>query len=186
MLCGALIHNRDAILSETLHNLNSALKLLEARKDWDPCATFRAADWDIFMQKLHNDEGRPAFVSLMNKMNREKRAFSIEDDDLYVLLYSRCYAQTRPFLHQSASELYMELVAEAETLKMKSFREHYKSPASLARRLANIKEELDDAFEITIEEGNHHQRFYTIKVESPRETTKKGKEGKFNPYSYVV
>jgi hypothetical protein len=171
MLCGALIRNRDAILSETFHNLNSALKLLAARKDWDPCATFRAADWDIFMQKIHDDQGRPAFTTLMNKMNREKRAFSIEDDDLYVLLHGRCYTQNRPFMKLSASELYTELVAEAEALRMKTFRERYKSPASLARRLANIKEELDDEFEITIEDGNNRQRFYTIKEKSPRETT---------------
>jgi hypothetical protein len=169
MLYGDLLRNRDAILSETFHNLNSALKLLEARRTWDPCATFRAADWDIFMQKIHNDNGRPAFMNLMNKMNREKRAFSIEDDDLYLILHGRCYGKNRPFLKLSASELYMDLIAEAEALKMMTFRLRYKSPASLARRLANIKEELEDEFNIGIEEGNNRQRFYTIKAKAPEE-----------------
>jgi hypothetical protein len=173
MLYGDLLRNRDAILSETFHNLNSALKLLEVRRTWDPCATFRAADWDVFMQKIHDDRGRPAFTTLMAKMNREKRAFSIEDDDLYLILHGRCYGKTRPFLKLSASELYMDLVAEAEALKMMTFRLRYKSPASLARRLANIKEELEDEFKITIEEGNHHQRFYTVKAKEPEELIKR-------------
>jgi len=81
-----LRENRGKILAEVLVNLNSIIKLLRKKADWNPPGIFRIADWELFGKKIHSEKTMDYFISLLEKMNKEKSKFGLEEDPLYILL----------------------------------------------------------------------------------------------------
>lgn len=158
-----LRENREKILAEVLVNLNSIIKLLRKKSDWNPPGIFRIADWELFGKKIHSEKTIDYFISLLEKMNKEKSKFGLEDDPLYILLKYICFEQKKEIIDKSAGELYEELEAIADRCKMRDFTRRYKSSMSIARRLSNIKEELNDDFVFEVLEARGRVKFYSFK-----------------------
>jgi len=155
--------NREIIMTEVLVNLNSIIRLLRRRDEWNPPCIFRIADWELFGRKVHNERNRDGFIEILEKMNKEKSKFGLEEDPLYLLLIHRVYDVGTTIVDKSASELYEILLELSETLKIKDFSKRYKSPISLGRRLANIKEELKNEFDLEIRTERMRQKLYSFK-----------------------
>jgi hypothetical protein len=96
-------------------------------------------------------------------MNREKSKFGLEEDPLYLLLKHLIYDNGGQFNNKSTSELYEALSDMADEQRIKDFKGRYKSPISLGRRLANIKEELNGEFDFHVRTGRMRQKIFTIK-----------------------
>ena len=161
--------SRDMIMTEVLVNLNSIVRLLRRNSDWNPPCVFRIADWELLGKKMHRPNEQNRFVQILQKMNKAKSRFGLEDDPLYVLLKHEIYDQGEGLTDLSASQLYTFLLQVSDTLKMKDFSTRYKSSISLGRRLANINEELKNEFDFQVQTGRMRQKLYSIK--------KKGGEG---------
>jgi len=69
----------------------------------------------------------------------------------------------REIIDKSASELYEELETAAESHKMRDFTRRYKSSISMAKRFANIKEELNNDFDFEILEARGRVKLYSFK-----------------------
>jgi len=162
-LFAGITKNRDAIMSEILHNLNSILRLLKAKRDLDVECVFRMADWELFGRKIHSEEGVGRFIALLEKMNLEKYKFALEDDDLYILLKNLCCEQKKD-VAGSASEIYCQLSDAAEALKMADFKRKYKSSMAFAKRIENIRDELEDEFEVKSWKAHGNVIVYSIKT----------------------
>ncbi len=158
-----LRENREKILAEVLGNLNSIIKLLRKKADWNPPGIFRIADWELVGRKIHSEKAINYFVSLLEKMNKEKCKFGLEEDPLYILLKIMVYELKKEIVDKSASELYEELEMAADNHRMKDFSRRYKSSMSMARRLSNIKEELNNDFDFDIFETRGRIKLYSFK-----------------------
>jgi len=158
-----LATNRETILTEVLANLNSIVRLLKRTSGLNPPCVFRIADWELFGRRIHNRHSCPRFIEILKKMNREKSKFGLEEDPLYLLLKTLVYGGRTEIVDKSASELYQELVQIAEVMKVKDFETRYKSPVSLGRRLANIKDELNNEFDFQIRTERMRQKLYSIR-----------------------
>jgi hypothetical protein len=95
-------------------------------------------------------------------MNEEKDRFSLEDDPLFVVLKRIVIEDGEIIKRMSASELYIRLCGVAEDLRMKNFQRRYQSPMALGRRLANITDELQRAFDFDIDPGSSNVKLYYI------------------------
>ena len=159
-----LLQNRNEIWTEILVNLNAIIKLMKNKIHWNPSGIFRIADWELFGRKIHSKENQSYFISLLKKMNKEKNKFGLEDDLLYILLRQIVVEERREINDESASDLYTILEEKAESTKIKDFHRRYKSPRSMAKRLANIKEELSEEFYIEILEERSRVKKYSFKA----------------------
>jgi len=161
-LFNTLLAHRGDLWGEMLTNLNAIVALLKQRADWNPAGIFRMADWELFGKKIHSEKSMTHFVGLLEKMNKEKSKFGLEDDPLYILLVYIVIEKDRPIDGDSASDLYEKLETTATDLHMNDFKRRYKSPMSVAKRLSNIQEELEDEFDISIHVGRSKQKVYHI------------------------
>lgn len=162
VLFGEILSQRKRIWEELLVNLNSAVRLLNARRGWNPPGIFRIADWELFGKKLHNDIQMPRFVDLLRKMNREKADFSLEDDEIFLVLSHLCLDKDETIEDVPSSELYKLFAETAQELKLDTFPKRYKSSKSLCKRLVNIQDELGDTFQINIQKGHANRNSYSI------------------------
>jgi hypothetical protein len=156
--------NREMIMTEVLVNLNSIIRLLRRRDEWNPPCVFRIADWELFGRKVHNARNQNEFIEILKKMNKEKSKFGLEEDPLYILLEHIIYDEGGELVDKSSSELYASLQELAESIRMKDFDKRYKNPTSLGRRLANIKEELNKEFDFQVRPGRMRRKFYSFKA----------------------
>lgn len=154
--------NREKILKEILVNLNSIVKLLKQRARWNPPGNFRLADWELFGKKIHSDENRNYFIRLLEKMNKEKTKFGLEEDPLYLILKNIIYELGRTIDNKSASELYELLEEWAFSLKINDFTKRYRGPISLGIRLSNIKEELCEEFDFYTTKSHGNVKLYNF------------------------
>lgn len=162
MLFGEILSQRKKVWEELLVNLNSAVRLLNARRGWNPPGIFRIADWELFGKKLHNDIQMPCFVDLLRKMNREKADFSLEDDEIFLVLSHLCFDKGEALEDVPSSLLYKKFAETAQELKLDTFPRRYKSSKSLCKRLVNIQDELRDTFQISIQRGHANRNSYSI------------------------
>jgi hypothetical protein len=159
-----IMNHREEIWGEILINLNSIVRLLNERRDWVPECIFRIADWDTFAMKIHNESGQGRLKDLLNKMNKKKEKFTIEDDPLYIGLDILIYEREGTIENSRSSEVYNILRDQAEHNKDKSFERKYANTRALAQRLANILPELSDRFEIEVRKESHaHTTYYSIR-----------------------
>jgi hypothetical protein len=155
-------NKRDPLWEEILSNLKEIVKLLALKKDWNPECIFRIADWELFGRKVHSEGGAGYFVGLLAKMNQEKVKFSLEDDEVYLVLKYICHERGERIEEVNGNELYRRLFEVAENLNLNSFRSRYRNSKSLCRRLANIKVELKDEFEVDIKPGRANLLIYSF------------------------
>ena len=163
--------NRETIMSEVLINLNSIICNLKQKRTKKLTCIFRIADFETFGRKVHDENGEKEFVSLLDKMNRVKGDFSLEDDEAYIVLSHICIENDERIEQMTANDLYIKLkgVAEEE-LGLKSFTRKYKNARSLGRKLANIKEELKVEFDVCMEKGRSNLVYYSFsKIEKEQE-----------------
>ena len=166
--------NRDRIIAEVLVNLNSIIELLKSQKH-SPICTFRVADWETFGRKVCI--GLPwglYFKFIMDVMNKEKDKFALEDDLLYVLLEDIVINRGNKIEGFSASELYKHLAGVAENLKIKDFKDRYKSPISLGKRISNVQDELRRVFELEISKANNNVTVYSFRALLDEEESEAG------------
>jgi len=161
-LFNEIMSHRGEIWNEILINLISIVRLLNEKRGWMPECIFRIADWDTFAQKIHGESGQERLKEILTKMNKEKVKFALEEDQAYIELKALVYDENGGFEDKSASEVYALLCFGAERHKNRDFSQVYKSSLSLARRLANIIEELNDEFKFKVREGRAHITYYSI------------------------
>lgn len=162
ILFKSIAENRNKIIAEILINLNSIINLLKCQQNYVPDCISRIADWETFGRKVAGFPGGAVFRTIMEKMNEEKDKFGLEDDYLYIILKSLVIEKEQDIDNKSTSELYAMLVEEAESLKIKDFTKRYKSPISIGKRLANIKDELSRDFLFISDLAPSNLRYYTI------------------------
>lgn len=151
-----ILANRNNLWAEYLVNLNSIVKLLKQKKEWNPPGNFRIADWELLGKKIHSEKSIKKFEELIEKMNRVKNKFSLEDDPLYILLKFLIYEQQEEIKGLLSRELYENLKQAAGNCRMNNeFEKKYKNSMSLSKRLTNIRDELSDEFSIEIEKDAH-------------------------------
>jgi hypothetical protein len=153
--------NRNAIMAEVLANLNSVIRVLRAKRNISPECISRIADWEAFGRKVC-DDGDLAFQEIMARMNRTKDEFTIEDDILYSLLDE--YVVNRGYVinGETAHELYERLVKWAEDNKIRDFSRRYKSPKSVAQRLAHIRDGLAQVMAVEIRDVRAGRKAYSF------------------------
>lgn len=159
----AIEEYRNKIMAEVLVNLNTIIELLKSQETYSPECISRIADWEAFGRKVN--VGFPwgfYFRFIMESMNEEKDKFAIEDDTLYSLLEIIVISEGKPIEEKSASELYKLLQEKAEELKMRDFTKRYKNPNSMAKRLANIKDELNRVFDFNTHKARSNMKLYSF------------------------
>jgi len=172
-LFGELRENREKIFAEILINLQSIIKQLKQKANWNPPGIFRIADWELFGKKVHSEKGINRFVRLLEKMNKEKTRFSLEDDEAYLILKYICYEREEHIENLASADLFAKFSDTAAALALKSFKYRYKNSKSLCRRLNNIKAELSGEFDIHIITGRANQTNYSFsKKDSSKAETK--------------
>ena len=168
--------NRNAIMAEVLINLNSIIQILKAKRNESPECISRIADWEAFGRKVCSG-GDLAFPEIMTFMNKTKDEFSVEDDLLYALLDEYIVVQGRTISNKSAGELYEFLFKLADDWKIKEFSKRYKSPKSVAQRLAHIKNSLAQVMTVEIRDvrsGRKSYSFSQLPVVAPPPTGTEG------------
>lgn len=157
--------NRNKIMEEVLLNLNPIVALLKRLKDFSPICTFRVADWETFGRKICVAFPWSLYFQLiMDVMNEEKDIFALEDDPLFFLLKDRVIDKRNAIEALLPSELYLELMEDAEELKMKDyFGKKYKSPISLGKRIGNIQDELRRVFDVEIRNVAGNKKLYSFR-----------------------
>lgn len=157
--------NRDAILTETLINLNTIVKILKKEKDNIPECVSRTADWETFGRKIWCDfSGRTAFTTLLERQNEEKDYFSLEDDILYQLLDYYINEKGEELENESSRGIFYKLRDVAIDLGCeREFERTYGSPRSIGKRLVNIQDELKKQFNLEIYGKKGKQKTYYIK-----------------------
>jgi hypothetical protein len=172
-LTDSLINIRSALMTEVLTNLNSIIKILlldqgdknDAGDNWRPhrCLS-RLGDWETFGTKICSPALVEIFQSAVQQMNKKKDEYVLEDDPIYEILRNKIYERKENIEDMSAQSLYSELLKTAELMKNdKEFSKRYKNARSMARHIANIKNELEREFHIEIIEGSSRKKTYTFK-----------------------
>jgi len=162
-LLKTLLENRNNIMAEVLINLNSIVAMLKRLQKFNPPGKSRIADWELFGKKIH--VGFPEgmiFRFILEKMNKEKDRFTLEDDPLFVVLKKIVIEDGEIIDEMSASKLYVKLCSVAEDLRMKNFQRRYQSPIALGKRLGNVQDELLRAFNFEISKGSSNVKLYSF------------------------
>ena len=160
----SILEARPALWEEILTNLNSIVRLLREKRDWNPPGIFRIADWELWGKKVHDDAGQAYFTYILEKMNREKARFGLEDDPLYSLLRKLCFDQGEKIDGVTAAELHNKL-----SPLDKDFERRYKTGIGLGKRLNHVIEELGNDFDIKAVEGRGHTVKYYISAREQEE-----------------
>jgi hypothetical protein len=150
-------------MAEVLINLNSIVSTLKRLQRYNPPGKSRIADWELFGRKIHlGFPENPTFRLILDKMNVEKDRFSIEDDPLFIILKKIVIENGLQLNNLSANDLYSRLNSEAEMMRMKDFQRKYRSPISISKRLANIKDELQRVFDFEAKKGRSNLMLYSF------------------------
>lgn len=161
-LYGDIEKHRNAIMTEVLVNLNSIVKLLRSFRGEEPQCVSRIADWEAFGRKICRGIWGATFTGIMETMNTEKGRFSLEDDYLYMVLKHIVIDNEQAIEDEAAIELYSRLKDQAEQIKLRDFDKRYKSPGSIGKRLANIKDELNEVMVFKVRVGSGNKRLYSF------------------------
>jgi hypothetical protein len=154
-----ILDARPALWQEILVNLNSIVQLLRERRDWNPPGIFRIADWELWAKKVHDEAGQAYLTLLLERMNKEKARFGLEDDPLFILLRQLCFDQGVKIEALTGGQLYDRLAG----LDDKDFTRRYKTAIGMSKRLNNVLEELrDQGFNIEAVPGRGKTRQYYI------------------------
>jgi hypothetical protein len=160
-LFNEIMNHRGEIWIEILVNLISIVRLLNEKRGWMPDCIFRIADWDTFAQKIHSEAGQERLKEILTKMNKEKVKFALEEDQLYIELKA-LVDENGGFKDKRATEVYSILSFRAERHNNREFSQVYKSSLSMARRLANVEEELNDEFRFETRKDRTNAILYSI------------------------
>jgi hypothetical protein len=160
----SILEARPALWMEILPNLNSIVRLLREKRNWNPPGIFRIADWELWGKKVHDDAGQAYLTNVLEKMNREKALFGLEDDPLYILLRKLCFDEGETINGLTAAQLHAKLSGMD-----KDFEHRYKTSIGLGKRLNNILEELGNEFSIQAVKGHGRTVGYFISARGEEE-----------------
>ena len=164
-LWGSLRENRDRIMTEVLVNLNTIVRILKDRKGKpeSPCSCRMIADWESLVKKTCSVFPESLFLlQCMLKMRDRKSFFALEDEPLQWVLEEIVYRDNARLYKKSATDLYRELYAKAEAMKVKDFSERYKNPKSLGKHLARLRPELEKEYEMVVESPRKAGHIYSF------------------------
>jgi rubredoxin len=164
-LWGSLRENRDRIMSEVLVNLNTIVRILKDRrgKPEPPCSCRMIADWESLVKKMClTSPAKLVLLQCMLKMRDRKSFFALEDEPLQWVLEEIVYHDNARLYKKSATDLYRELYAKAEAMKVKDFSERYKNPKSLGKHLARLRPELEKEYTMVVETPRKAGHIYSF------------------------
>jgi len=167
-LMDPLVRARGAILTEALVNLQSIIKLLLIAESQGEtigatrCVS-RLADWETFGRAIcSRGSALLQFIDGLERMNEKKDELAIESEGVYLTLHYLTYDMRRDLGPMSPTDLYKELVAAAEEIKLTEFQKYCKSAQSMSKWFGNHDQELRRRFDIYIDEPPSGRRQYTI------------------------
>jgi hypothetical protein len=145
-LLNDVLENRNAILSELLHQLNWCIKRLKENRDKEYTGNFRMADFANFGYKIFNESD--VFIETLRKMDRAQNEFLLEEDTLLEFLNLWLDKPNNQNRAVKALELLSELnrIANEQNIEFP-----FKSPMSLSMRLRNQEKNLQQYFKFTID-----------------------------------
>jgi hypothetical protein len=139
--------NRDAIMSEVILKLQKIVQALRAEHGVDDSSAFRMADFADFAMKVGRQDGwGEKLKRIFAKLGHEQSEFTLEGDPIFETL--TIWAPDHSDLEVTYKELWAELkkIAENEGI---DFQEYANNARSFARRMPNIRSNLDEFFDIT-------------------------------------
>jgi hypothetical protein len=154
LLLTEVMTNRDEILSEVILRLQVIVRALRAEQGVDDSCAFRMADFADFAMKVARQEGwGEQLKRIFGKLGHEQSEFTLEGDPIFETL--SIWAPDHPEQEVTYKELWAELkkVAENEGI---DFQEYANNARGFARRMPNIRPNLEEFFDITdIPRGGH-------------------------------
>ena len=153
-----ILEARPALWAEILTNLNSIVGMLKEKRNQRCLGVFRMADWELWAEKASNLAGQASLGIVLDKMNREKAHFGIEDSPIYRLLHQICFDDGQKIENRTTSQLFSELMDKRD----KDFEMHCKSPVSLGKFLNNNLDEFKNEFNISLFEQRNRTIEYSI------------------------
>lgn len=148
--------DRDKLWDEMLINLNSIVRLLRSKADWNPPSSMRIADWDLFCKKVHSARSLETYSGIVRVVTARKDRFSLKDDPFYETLRDVVYDRGQSLVRLSAKDLYDQLHEAAKKSGLDhSFTSLYRSPLALAHRISHVTDELGSEFDVVVSEQSH-------------------------------
>lgn len=148
--------HRNAMWGEILSDLNHIVAQLRL-DDTVPASLIRLADFGRFgaiAARAKGPEAETQWWHIMERLQQEQDTFTLEDDPFVeALMHWLDNAANRDRL-VSAGTLHQELNEIAQREKL-SFDRAYRSPQGLAKRIAHIREALEQRISVKMEEDAH-------------------------------
>jgi len=156
-----VLKHRNEIMTEVVHYLQYILKALRDYEEADTSGSFRMADFASFALKVARAMNAEGDVKkIFEKLSSEQSSFVIEDDPVFQLLTIWVQKEGNAAREISNNDLCKELGEIAEKEKI-DFR--YKGRVkSFAQRMANLKANLREFFEIGERTVGKRKRLYSF------------------------
>ncbi|MEE9269855.1 MAG: hypothetical protein V3V49_06295 [Candidatus Krumholzibacteria bacterium] len=145
-LLAEVMGRRNEILSEGILKLQTIVRALRAEDGVDDSGVFRMADFADFAMKVARHEGwGEQLKRIFGKLSHEQSEFTLDGDPIFETL--SVWAAEHPDRQVTYKELWGELkkVAESEGI---DFREYEGNSRGFARRMPNIRSNLEAFFDI--------------------------------------
>ena len=170
ILLSAILENRNAIMTETVHLLQKAIGALKKWKDVQETGSFRMADFYSFAMKNAREEGKEEQLeNIFAKMSKEQSLFTLGYDVIYELLGDWLNLKWNDgfgtMIPNSEREVTSNILNNelAELAEKQGIGYPYKDKSrAFALRLSNILSNLREFFIITVREGRGRTKIYSI------------------------
>ena len=152
-----VLQNRDAIMTEVVYHLQEIVRALKASSGHKDFTSFRMADFGDFAVKVARASGiEGQMKEIFRKMSHEQSAFTLEGDPMFDLLSE--WVEANPDKKVTNTQLCQELTALAESRKIE-FR-HAGRERAFAQKMARLRPNLEQFFEIKVEVGHSRSRTF--------------------------
>ncbi len=158
-----VLEQRDQLWTEIVFTLQKIVSALEAEKTTRIEQDLRMGDFGTFCLKVAKHIrpwGQEIVKGIFRKLMREQSYFTLEDDPLFDLLLEWAGDPVNKGLPVSSQDLHRGLknLAGARDIQFTY------NPRQFGQRMANIKSNLSEFFNITERPGGGHKKIYTFKV----------------------
>lgn len=154
---------RNEIISQAINEVQRIMNLIETKKYASEKSIFRMADFAKFLTYLLDDH-KAAETHLSNEL-KYQQTMTIENDIL--LGYLAAFTLTCGEKYYTAHEIYELIVLDAKDEKYPylktDFEKSYESVNSFAKRLNNIKNDIEEYVIIQTRKGRGNQTEYYLK-----------------------
>jgi hypothetical protein len=151
---------RNELWTELINDLNEVIVWLKKNPS-RRASGFRLADWASLCLEIAESQGlAEVFLKILGKLSQQQSTFVLEDDPLYVCLQIWLDDHANQGKKVDASQLFGELRNVASSHNMDW---PYQNVRSFAKRLGNIRSNLQDFFDIDTKLDARKRRWYSFR-----------------------